>query len=197
MSSRSSKWSKRIALGLGTLALVLGLSHRSSAVPTSITTIYSGNECRPGSYNVQQTVVSKNGHLRTNGDYFLSTYCPIPRANPNLPYVTVEAYFMDVTTANEENPAAKVSCRVYMFAQNSDGTTQNAAYYNNPSVTMTGVYHQSSLSVSYASTNTSSQPFWTSITDSATTPKWQIGSFVCESLTSNLAIRSYAVTESN
>jgi hypothetical protein len=196
MSQPMSKRSKIFALLGGALIVVLGVARAPSAA-TVVSTVYSGSECRPGSYNMQNATVTTNGHINSNNaTFWLSPMCPIPRTNPTLPFVMVEAYFMDTSTSSEENANTKVTCHVRIRQHTGEGGTQDLRWVQTPSATLNGVFRHNSLMVSYASLEQTNQPFWTSITG-AGAPAWQRADFYCDSLPQNTALRAYVVTERN
>jgi hypothetical protein len=177
------------------LLAVFCFAPASSAAVTSVSTVYSGSDCRAGSYGVQGFTETLNGHIQaTTGEAF-TPLCPVPRLQPSFNTVYVEVYFMDTVDPSEENPATRVGCQLHTRLQTSAPASSDTSQPG-ASASMTGVYRGSSLFLQYKETASTSEPFFSAWTSSGA-PGWRRTDLACDNIGSNTAIRSYVVTETS
>jgi hypothetical protein len=172
----------------------LAFSPLTEAQSAAVTHAYSGEDCEIGSHNAGQELIAVDGALvdKPNASFNLTAFCPVIRTKPFYKRVDVALYFAALDAPNEESATTTVSCHMGTYDQHGNSSATDP---NNPdkSKSMTGVFHQSPLSLSFTATSTASQPFWTDII--STNSLYRRTHVTCDSLPHRVAIRSYLVTE--
>jgi hypothetical protein len=183
------------ALAGPVLLASLAFSPLSSAQSMAVTHAYSGEDCEIGSHNSSRDFIAVDGALtdKTTSSFFLTAFCPVIRTKPTYRRVDVLLYFADMDASGEENANATVSCHMDTADQNGASAPDFSNNVGLASKTMTGVFHQSPMSLSFTATATQSQPFWTDII--STNSLYRRTHITCDSLPHRIALRSYLVTE--
>lgn len=185
--------SRHLSLAAPAVLGALLLAPASSAAVTSVTTVYSGSECRPGSYNTLTGTRAVSGYMTPAPGQSLTPLCPIPRTQPTFRRVSVQVFFLDTSNPDEANPSTTVKCTITVRQERGGATDAADGIQLQASATMAGIEPWRSLDLSYTATSTSAAPFWTTMAGNS--GKYRVNALSCDTIHSGTAIRSYIVTE--